>query len=244
MGLSERVPAPPMVEPHRPLLRSYIKNAHAIVSLILTRLGNSLHLEPRNGSADGLLPSLHRLDARSGDQVRFVRAPPQPLDDRQTALGAHTDFGSVTLLFNRLGGLQVMPQPGLKLPTGEPCRDWLYVRPLPGHCIVNLGDAMVKLSAGVLRSATHRVVSPPGEQGRHVRHSLVYFARPEDTVILKALRGHGSEVVDEAARAMESRGEEEEGISAKDWTLGRALRRRGVGDWKGGEGTEVRHATT
>ncbi|KAF1958642.1 Clavaminate synthase-like protein [Byssothecium circinans] len=53
--------------------------------------------------------SLHRLYSPSGSHVRFIRAPPQPVDQRSLALGEHTDFGSLTILFNRIGGLQVRP---------------------------------------------------------------------------------------------------------------------------------------
>lgn len=114
---------------------------------------------------------MHKIDGRSGDQIRFVKAPPQPKEDRRTALGEHTDFGSVTVLFNRLGGLQVLP----------PGRDaqWCYVKPLDGHAIINLGDAMVKFTNGLLRSNIHRVSAPPGDQAEYNRFSLVYFNRPE-----------------------------------------------------------------
>ena len=54
------------------------------------------------------------------------------------------DVKTYSLLFNRLGGLQV-------LPPGDDAK-WSYVRPLQGHCVVNLGDAMVKFTAGILRS--------------------------------------------------------------------------------------------
>ena len=48
---------------------------------------------------------------------------------------------------------------------------------------------MVKFSGGILRSNLHRVVSPPGEQAKEVRRSLVYFSRPEHDVVLTRLRG-------------------------------------------------------
>ena len=73
-----------------------------------------------------------------------------------------------SFLHNRLGGLQVMV-PG----TNE----WQYVKvsrfgrhscrtidsvslskPIPGHAICNLGDAMAIFSGGILRSNLHRVV--------------------------------------------------------------------------------------
>ena len=142
------------------------------------------------------------------------------------ALGEHTDFGSVTVLFNRLGGLQVL------LPGEE--GEWLYVRPLEGHAIVNLGDAMVRFTGGLLRSNIHRVVAPPGEQAGETRYSLVYFARPEDDVVLKRLE---SSVIPLLAE-----GEEEEDINAMDWVNRRALKKR-VGffeeeEWEKNLGTE------
>ena len=209
-----------MLDQHRELLESYIKRSHAIVILVLRLLNARLDLPPDK------LPSMHRLSALTGDQVRWVHAPPQPADDRRTALGAHSDFGSVTILFNRLGGLQVLP------PKSD---EWSYVKPLKGHAVVNLGDAMVKFSAGILRSNIHRVVSPPGEQADLTRLSLVYFARPEEDVMLRALT--------ESAMVMQSlkaKGiEHEEEITSKDWILRRALGRRGGrGDYQRALGTE------
>ncbi|RDW70929.1 putative oxidoreductase, 2OG-Fe(II) oxygenase family [Aspergillus mulundensis] len=205
MAISEPLPAPDILKRNRHVFDSFIKCSHSIVTLILNSLNASLGL-PESALAD-----LHRLHAVSGDQVRFVKAPPQPADDRRTALGEHTDFGSVTILFNRLGGLQVLP-PG-------PDAEWQYVRPLPGHAIVNLGDAMVKFTNGLLRSNIHRVVSPPGEQADLTRYSLVYFSRPEDDVPLRRLEG-SSRIPD-----LED-GVVEEAIKSKDWIIRRALGRR------------------
>lgn len=102
---------------------------------------------------------MHRIDQLSGDQVRMVKAPPRPqLTDIQASLGEHTDFGSVTVLFNRLGGLQILQE------------EWTYVKPVKGLAIVNMGDAMVKLTNGMLKSAMHRVVQPPGEQAKETRY--------------------------------------------------------------------------
>lgn len=172
------------------------------------------------------LQSLHRLHAVSGDQIRWIHAPPQPENDRRTALGEHTDFGSVSVLFNQLGGLQVLP-PGSDT--------WCYVKPLRGHAIVNLGDAMVKFTRGILRSNIHRVVNPPGEQADLTRMSLVYFSRPEDDVILKAL--DGSELIDKKIRSMVNFREEEE-ITSKEWIMRRVQGRRPGADWEKSKGTE------
>lgn len=86
------------------------------------------------------------------------------------ALGAHTDFGSLTLLFGRVGGLQVLVPEGMRGEgegeengRGEGER-WVYVRPLEGHAIVNVGDALSFFTGGLLRSCVHRVVAAPGAQ--------------------------------------------------------------------------------
>ena len=199
LGLSTAPPLPaPAVlrkEASRALLARFMRRSHAVVALVLRLLSGRLGLVGKGEAEGGRLESLHRLRGRSGDQVRWVRAPPRKMDEEAMALGEHTDFGSVTVLFNRLGGLQILP-PGASGPEG-----WCYVRPLRGHCVVNLGDAMVKFTAGVLRSNLHRVVSPPGEQEGETRMSLVYFARPEDEVMLRALEG--SRMIDEKKRAQE-----------------------------------------
>lgn len=210
MSISEKLPAPEVLDQQRPLFKSFMTSAHGIITMILNQL--NIHL----GLPENTLANLHRLSESSGDQVRFIKAIPQPMDDRQLTLGEHTDFGSVTMLFNRLGGLQVLP-PG----KGA---EWCYVRPLPGHAIINLGDAMAVFTNGLLRSNIHRVVSPPGEQADHTRYSLVYFSRPENEVLMKRLEGSDKipELDDEARREAEAKGD----MNAKDWIIRRALGHR------------------
>ncbi|OTA33218.1 hypothetical protein BTJ68_07054 [Hortaea werneckii EXF-2000] len=106
LGIGESLPAPHVLKQagSRKLLESYMRRSHAVVSLILSLLNDKL------GLPTSTLENLHRLDAVSGDQVRWVRSPPQVMDDTQMSLGEHTDFGSITILFNRLGGLQVLPR--------------------------------------------------------------------------------------------------------------------------------------
>lgn len=97
-----------------------------------------------------------------------------------TSAGEHTDFGSITVLFNQLGGLQVL---------NPNSHEWRYVKPEPGCAIINLGDAIVKLVGERLYSGVHRVVGPPGEQSNCPRHSVVYFSRPNGDVRLGSLFG-------------------------------------------------------
>lgn len=149
-------------------------DAHALTTLILT------HLNTHLAFSEGTLTPLYCQTAVSGDHIRFIKAPPQPRDDLRIALGQHTDFGPITILFNRVGGLQVL------LPHSN---EWRYVKPLPGHCIVNLGDAMVKFTNGLLRSNLHSVVAPPGEQVGWTRDAVVYSRAPGVRGAVEAIGG-------------------------------------------------------
>ncbi|KAL9110165.1 MAG: hypothetical protein Q9227_005225 [Pyrenula ochraceoflavens] len=228
---SPPLPAPSILTENSNPIKNFMQTSHSIVTFLLSLLNTHLRLPPNT------LQNLHRLHSPSGDQVRFIKSPPQPASDRRTSLGEHTDFGSITILFNRLGGLQVLLPPGKSSSSSS---RWLYVQPLPGHAIVNLGDALATFTNGLLRSNIHRVVSPPGQQAECTRYSLVYFARPEDRVEMRALGG--SEVIPPEGRG---EGGEKKGevVTAKEWIIRRALGHRvklgkGVGDWEEGLGTE------
>ena len=175
LGISDPLPAPEVLTRSQRLLKPFIVNAHSVVTLPLELINEHLQLP------HGTLANMHRLNASSGDQLRFIKSLPQLTndDDRQVTFGEHTDFGSLTLVFNRPRGLQILP-PGKY-------HEWCYVRPLPGHAVVNFGDAMAKFSNRMLHSNIHRIMSPPGAQAKVARHSLVYLARPENEVILKRL---------------------------------------------------------
>jgi hypothetical protein len=86
LGISEPLPAPELLQKQesRDLLAGYVKKSHAIVTLLLGILNGKL------GLPENKLQSLHKLQAESGDQVRWVNSPAQPEDDRKKALGEHT----------------------------------------------------------------------------------------------------------------------------------------------------------
>lgn len=114
---------------------------------------------------------------------------------------------------NWLGGLQVWSESARKaqLSNGQPDvpGEWLWVKPKRGCAIINLGDAAVRFTNGVLCSGRHRVIPSPGSQGRYPRYSIVYFVRPEDKCVMKTIRGKG--IPDEAKE------DEDEGLTAHEW---------------------------
>lgn len=89
-----------------------------------------------------------------------------PLEKQQRA-GAHTDYGSLTILLPQPGsqGLQVM-QNGV----------WVDVPAPEGAFVINIGDLMARWTADRWVSTLHRVVARPDQPARQ---SLAYFHQPD-----------------------------------------------------------------
>jgi isopenicillin N synthase-like dioxygenase len=95
------------------------------------------------------------------------RVPPKP---GQLRAGAHTDYGSLTIL---------MPQEGSKGLEIHSRGVWIPVPPIPGAFVINLGDLMQRWTNDRWVSTLHRVVNPPPEEGGLARRqSLAFFHQP------------------------------------------------------------------
>lgn len=70
------------------------------------------------GLPEGTLAKFHKREEFSSSETRTIKAPAN-LTPGKLAIGGHTDFGTLTLLVNNLGGLQVLP-PGTT--------EWRYAR--------------------------------------------------------------------------------------------------------------------
>ncbi|KAJ4164960.1 hypothetical protein LMH87_006612 [Akanthomyces muscarius] len=126
--------------------------------------------------------ALQRPTEPSGTAIRLIKTFASPDDeDLRTSMAHHTDFGTITLLANIVGGLQILKRGGSASDEGA----WRWVRPQPGCLIVNLGDAMVQWSGGALRSNMHRIRYAPGEQRAVDRYSLAMLFRPEQNASMK-----------------------------------------------------------
>ena len=88
----------------------------------------------------------------------------------QLRAGAHTDYGSLTLLLPQAGsrGLEI------KTPDGA----WTPVPPIPGAFVVNIGDLMARWTNDRWVSTLHRVVNPGPDEGGERRQSLAFFHQP------------------------------------------------------------------
>lgn len=92
--------------------------------------------------------------------------------------GAHTDYGSLTLLLtDGVPGLQVRPRGG----------DWIDVPHLEGAFVVNIGDCLMRWSNDIYVSNPHRVLPPAAP-----RQSVAFFLDPNPDALIAALPGTGA----------------------------------------------------
>ncbi|KAL4866540.1 hypothetical protein BDV12DRAFT_210376 [Aspergillus spectabilis] len=110
--------------------------------------------------------------------MRMLHYPSQPKDEDEKlnrGIGAHTDFGCVTLLLqDEVDGLQV-----LDAPSGQ----WLDVQPVAGAYVVNLGNLMMRMANDRYKSNTHRVINKSGLE----RYSIPFFFSGNPDYLCKCL---------------------------------------------------------
>ncbi|KAI1122474.1 Clavaminate synthase-like protein [Nemania abortiva] len=189
-GSDPHQPLPGVVQDNLPLFRSFLEHGQQIIGMICRVLAEQLGLPPDS------FTSLQTPSEPSGTVVRLIKAYAYPeTEDLRTSMVHHTDIGTITLLANVLGGLQIL-EPG-KSPNDSTGSAWLWVRPQPGCLIVNLGDAMVQWTGGLLRSNVHRIRFPPGEQRFLDRYSLAILVRPERNAPMKRLVQRGEECIND-----------------------------------------------
>jgi len=110
--------------------------------------------------------------------LRLLRYPPGTGADDEIGAGAHTDYGSLTLLL--MDG-----EPGLQVrPRGA---DWIDVPHVPGAYVVNIGDCLMRWTNDLYVSTPHRVRPP-----KHRRRSVAFFLDPNPDAIISALPGTGT----------------------------------------------------
>ena len=116
-------------------------------------------------------------------RVRNYPAPTRAPLPGQIRAGAHSDYGSLTILCteDRAGGLQVFNKAG----------DWVDVPILPDTFIVNIGDLLARWTNDEWVSTLHRVVNPPLDAGgASRRQSLVFFHNPNyDAPVVSLMAG-------------------------------------------------------
>lgn len=103
--------------------------------------------------------------------------------EKQQRAGAHTDYGSLTILLPQVGttGLQIKKK-----------NSWIDVPALEDCLIINIGDLMELWTAGRWVSTLHRVIARPNQPPRK---SLAYFHQPDWDCKINPINSHNYESV-------------------------------------------------
>lgn len=157
-----------------------------LIHQILDTLSLSLSLPP---------PGLSPTHSKSLFQLRLLHYPSLPSSElregKRSRINAHSDFGTLTLLFqDSVGGLEI-----------EDPREqgiWRAVKAVEGCVLVNVGDLMGRWSNERYRSTIHRVGVPPsvseaaGSSEVEIvpdRYSIPFFATADPQTVIEALPG-------------------------------------------------------
>lgn len=120
----------------------------------------------------------------------YPACPASKLNSKCKRISEHTDFGTITLLFqDSVGGLEIEDQ-------GHPGHYYPVPFETKSEMILNIGDCLQRWSNDKLRSTSHRVMLPPGV-GSWVddRYSVAYVGKPNRSQAVGSLpefMKHGS----------------------------------------------------
>lgn len=148
---------------------------------ILLLMGHGLGLD----NPSYFSPLRAKPSANNSTLLRCLFYPPIHHDTdiklNQIRCGEHSDYGSITLLFqDDVGGLELRNRDGVFVPA----------TPMVGTVLVNIGDTMERWTSDKLTSTKHRVVIPETQMNREkARMSIAYFMHPDDDCMIKCIDG-------------------------------------------------------
>ena len=159
----------------RPALVAYLAEVRRLADVLLDVFALALDLP------DGWF---RPFTTHSTDTLRTIHYETHPGDadplDGQLGMGAHTDYGIVTVLYaDQVPGLQII----------GPDHEWHGVVPTPGAFLVNLGDLTAQWTNDRWRSTLHRVLPPARLPDRpNHRRSVAFFHDGNHDAVIECLR--------------------------------------------------------
>ena len=161
-------------EEHYQLIQEFHRACYQLAMQLLVYLARSFSVP------SDYFTSRHRWELQSGDTLRLLHYPAatQSPSEESIRAGAHSDYGSLTLLFQHAG------QSGLEV-LDRSTNIWHPVQPFEEMLVVNFGDAFEYWSKGFVKSTVHRVVMPVvHSSGDNERYSIAFFCHPNDSTLL------------------------------------------------------------
>lgn len=179
-------PLPKPFQPHLKTITDFQDSCDDLCRRIFIHFATALNIEQ-----DWFVSRHDRHKGTSGTVLRLLYYPYiSNSSEDDIRAGAHSDFGSITLLF------QLPGQPGLEIKT--PSGEWAAVPVDPLQTgksttgsknlpiLVNIGDLLEDWTGGLLKSTVHRVIFPrnTGTSNKDTtgndRYSIAYFCHPLD----------------------------------------------------------------
>lgn len=158
----------------KPALTAYFAEARRVAHLLTEIFAQAL------GLSEGFFDDYtrHSTDVLRVNYYERRSQDPDPVPG-QMRMGAHTDYGIVTVLYaDAIQSLQVLG------PHGE----WYPIAARPGSLLVNLGDLLAQWTNDRWRSTLHRVVPPPtGTPGGYQRISVAFFHDGNHDALIECL---------------------------------------------------------
>lgn len=210
-------PLPPCFVDHESEIEEFQKSCHSMMLRILVLFAIGLNIDPEAGGRDWF-SSRHIGTEPSGCTLRLLHYPPiPPGSDYQPSVdiraGAHSDYGSITLLFQRHGqpGLEIIPPSTASHANKDysSTASWAPVPVFPPGTesdtsppiLVNIGDLLSHWTNNLFKSTVHRVIFPHDGVGED-RYSIAYFGHPIGSTVLEPvpskrvedLKGQGGKV--------------------------------------------------
>ena len=166
----------PKIDGFRAIWESYYSEMENLAKRIMSAFAEALDLEH------------HYFDDFINNPISALRALHYPatknkIFEKQQRAGAHTDYGSLTILLPQANtsGLQIMKK-----------NSWIDVPAIKGCFVINIGDLMELWTAGRWVSTLHRVVAKPDQSARK---SLAYFHQPDWESVIKPIKSGSDETV-------------------------------------------------
>jgi len=170
---------PEVLQDHIDEIEEFSRECHTKVISRLLRLFAIVLSLP----TEDFLIKFHSYNTKGEDHLRYMhyasRTPAQNKAVGELYSPGHTDLGTITLLFRQpVAALQILNARG----------EWKWVRPLDQSITVNICDALSALTGGYFKSSVHRVHAPPADQAEVDRLGVLYFARPNNDVVLEPIK--------------------------------------------------------
>jgi isopenicillin N synthase-like dioxygenase len=154
-----KLPGDGMVDGFQATMKEYQQAVSALGLEVLDLIGQALELKN-----PAILKSA--CEGKGVSHHRILHYPPLADYHKEVSIGAHVDYGFITMLCqDQVGGLQVL---------NSKKSQWVHAPPIKHAFIINFGSMLAQWTNNRVKATVHRVVNLTTQE----RYSSPYFLRP------------------------------------------------------------------